>query len=109
MLSVARLEGLLPTDPNATFIADVKRLDPPADPAGTTNLLPSDAAATTKVLNPSEATRREDVKEELSKVGHVRVIGMDIVPGGQLIIVGGVDGVEDWDVARQVLGRKTEC
>jgi peroxin-1 len=102
MLSVARLEGLLPSDPNTTFVADVKRLDPPTDPAGTTNLPPSDAAATAKVLNPSEATNREEVEEELSKVGNVRVIGMDSVLGGQMIIVGGVDGVEDWDVVRQV-------
>ena len=34
MLSVARLEGLLPSDPKATLIAYVKRLDPPTDPAG---------------------------------------------------------------------------
>ena len=104
MLSVARLEGLLPSDPKAALIADVKRLDPPTDPAGTANPSPSDAAPLAKVLNPSEATKREDVKEELSKVDHVRVVGMDGVLEGQMIIVGGVDGVEDWDVVRQVLG-----
>ena len=103
MLSIARLEGLLPSDPKTTLIADVKRLDPPIDP-GAANPSPSDAAPIAKVLNPSEATKREDVKEELSKVGHVRVIGMDGVPGGQMIVIGGVDGVEDWDVVRQVLG-----
>jgi peroxin-1 len=104
MLSVARLEGLLPSDPKATLIADVKRLDPPTDPAGTANPSPSEAAPIAKVLNPSEATKREDVNEELSKVDHVRVVGMDGVLEGQMIIVGGVDGVEDWDVVRQVLG-----
>ncbi|KAI0280178.1 AAA-domain-containing protein [Russula aff. rugulosa BPL654] len=100
MLSVARLEGLLPSDPKATLIADVKRFDPPTDPAGTANPSPSDAAPIAKVLNPSEATKREDVNEELSKVDHVRVVGMDGVLEGQMIIVGGVDGVEDWDVVR---------
>ena len=104
MLSVARLEGLLPSDPNTTFIGDVKRIDPPTDPAGVTNPPPSDTAAIAKVLNPREATKREDVEEELLKIGHVKVIGMDGVPEGQMIIVGGVDGVEDWDVVRQVLG-----
>jgi peroxin-1 len=104
MLSVARLEGLLPSDPKTTLVADVKRLDPPTDPAGAANPSPSDAAPIAKVLNPSEAAKREDVKEDLSKVGHVRVVGMDGVLGGQMIIVGGVDGVEDWDVVRQVLG-----
>ena len=109
MLSVARLEGLLPSDPNITFIGDVKRLDPPTDPASTTNPPPSDAAAIPKVLNPSEATKREDDKAEPSKVDHVRVIGMDGVLDGHMIIVGGVDRVEDWDVVRQVLGlRNTE-
>jgi peroxin-1 len=103
MLSVARLEGSLPSDPKTTLIADVKRLDPPTDPAGTANPSPSDAAPIAKVLNPSEATKREDVKEELSRVGLVRVVGMDGVLEGQMIIIGGVDGVEDWDVVRQVL------
>ena len=109
MLSVACLEGLLPSDPNTTFIGDVKRLDPLTDPAGTTNPPPSDSAAIAKVLNPSEATKREDNKAEPSKVDHVRVIGMDGVLDGHMIIVGGVDRVEDWDVVRQVLGlRNTE-
>ena len=103
MLSVARLEGLLPSDPTTTLVADVRRLDPPTDPAGAANPPTSDAVPITKVLNPSEATKREDVKEQLSKVGHVRVVGMDGVLEGQMIIVGGVDGVEDWDVVRQVL------
>jgi peroxin-1 len=104
MLSVARLEGLLPPDTETALIADVKRLDPPTDPAGAANPSPSDAAPIAKVLNPSEATKREDVTEELSKAGHARVVGMDGVPEGQMIIVGGVDEVEDWDVVRQVLG-----
>jgi peroxin-1 len=104
MLSVARLEGLLPSDPKTTLIADVKRLDPPTDPAGAANLSLSDAAPIAKVLNPSEATKREGAKEEPLKVGHVRVVGMDGVLEGQMVIVGGVDGVEDWDVVRQVLG-----
>ena len=103
MLSLARLEGLLPPDPKTTLIADVKRLDPPTDPSGAADLTPSDAAPVAKVLNPSEATKREDVKEELSKVGHVRIVGVEGVPGNQMIIVGDVDGVEDWDVVRQVL------
>lgn len=107
MLSVARLEGLLPSDPKTTLIAHVKRLDPPTDPAGAANPSPSDALPIAKVLNPSEATKREDdVKEGLSKVGHVRVIGLDGVPEGQMIVVGGVDGVEDWDVVRQVLSSR---
>ena len=104
MLSVARLEGLLPSDPNTTFIGDVKRLGPPTDPAGTTNPAPSNAAAIAKVLNPSETTKREDDQAEPSEVDHVRVVGIDGVLDGQMIIVGGVDGVEDWDVVRQVLG-----
>lgn len=102
MLSVARLEGSLPSDPNITLIADVKRLDPPTDPVSTANLPPSDATAVAKVLNPGEAAKREDVKEEQSKASHVGVIGLDSMPEGQMIVLG-VDGVEDWDVVRQVL------
>jgi len=104
MLSVARLEGLLPSDPETTLIADVKRLDPPPEPAGAPNPPPSDAAPIARVLNPVEAKKREVVKEEILEDGHVRVVGTDGVQGGQMIIVGGVAGVEDWDVVRQVLG-----
>jgi peroxin-1 len=100
MLSVARLEGLLPPDPNATLIAHVRRLVPPTDPADATNLPPPDVPAVARVLNPSEATKREDVKEAHSKAGDVRVIGLDGVLEGQMIIVGGVDGVGDWDVVQ---------
>lgn len=100
MLSVARLEGSLPHDPNATLIAHVKRLVPPPDPADATNLPPSDAPAVVRVLNPSEVTKREDVKEEASKAEHLKVVGFACVPEDQMIIVGGVHGVEDWDVVQ---------
>ena len=100
MLSVARLDGSLPHDPNATFNARVKRLVPPTDPADATNLPLSDAPAVARVLNPSEATKREDVKEEHSKAEHVRVIGLACVPGGQMTIIGGMRDVEDWDVVQ---------
>ena len=100
MLSVARLEGSLPHDPNATLTAHVKRLVPPADPADATNLPPSDAPAVARILNPSEATKREDVKEVPSKAEHLKVVGLAGVPEDQMIIVGGVHGVEDWDVVR---------
>jgi peroxin-1 len=102
MLSVARLEGLLPPDPNVALVGHVKRLDPPTDPAGVSNPPSLDAPAKAKVLNPSEAIKQEDVKEELSKSGPVNVIGLDGVPECQMIIVGEVDGVEDWDVAQYV-------
>ena len=101
MLSSARLEGLLPSDPNAILIGNVKRLVPPTDPAANaSNLAPSDAPTVAKVLNPGEAAKRENVREEQSKSGHVRVIGSDGVPEGQMIIVGGVGEVEDWDVVQ---------
>lgn len=100
MLSVARLEGLLPSDPNTSLIGNVKRLAPPTDPAGATNQAPSDAPAVAKVLNPSEATKRENVKGEQSKDGYAKVIGLDGVPEGQMIVAGGMDGVEDWDVVQ---------
>jgi peroxin-1 len=100
MLKVARLEGSLPSDSNTTIIGNVKRLAPPTDPAGATNPSPPDAPAVAKVLNPSEATKREDAKEEQSKDVSVRVIGLDGLLGGQIVIVGGVDDVEDWDVVR---------
>jgi peroxin-1 len=100
MLSAARLEGLLPPDPNTTLIARVRRLIPPTDPADATNLPPPDVPAVARVLNPSEATKREDVKEAHSKAGDVRVIGLDGMLEGQMIIVGGVDGVGDWDVVQ---------
>ncbi|KAH9996691.1 P-loop containing nucleoside triphosphate hydrolase protein [Russula compacta] len=83
ILSVARLEGSLPSDPNITLIGNVKRLDPPTDPAN--------AAAVAKVLNPGEATKREDVKEEQSKASHVRVIGLDSMPEGQMIVLEWMD------------------
>lgn len=100
MLGVARLEGSLPHDPNAILIAHVKRLVPPADPVDATNLSPSDAPAVARVLNPSEATKREDVREDPSKAEHLKVVGLAGVPEDQMIIVGGVHGVEDWDVVR---------
>jgi peroxin-1 len=98
MLSVARLEGLLPHDPNATLIAHTKCLVPPPDPADATKLPPSDEPAVARVLNPSEVTKREDANEEASKAEHLRVVGLAGVPEDQMIIVGGVHGVEDWDV-----------
>ena len=101
MLSAARLEDLLPSDPNEILIGHVKRLIPPTDPAANaSNLAPSDAPAVAKVLNPGEAAKREDAQEERSKSGHVRVIGLDGVPEGQTIIIGGVGEVEDWDVVQ---------
>jgi hypothetical protein len=99
MLNVACLEGLLPSVPNTALLGDVKRLIPPIDPADS-NLPPSDAPAVARVLNPSEAVKREDVKEELKKNSSVKVIGLDGVPEGQMIAVGEVDGVGDWDVVR---------
>lgn len=103
MLCDARLEDLLPSDPNTILIGRVKRLDPPTDPEPASNPPSSDAPAVAKVLNPNEATKREDAKGEPSRAGKVRVIGLEIIPEGQTIIVGGVDGVQDWDVVRQVL------
>ena len=101
MLSSARLEGLLPSDPNAFLIGNVKRLVPPTDPAANaSNLTPSDEPTVAKMLNPGDAAKRGDVQEEQSKSGHVRVIGLDGVPEGQMIIVGGVGEVEDWDVVQ---------
>jgi hypothetical protein len=101
MLSSARLEGLLPSDPNAILVGNVRRLVPPADPApNTSNPAPPDEPAVAKVLNPSEAAKREDVHGEQSKSSHVRVIGFDGVPEGQMIIIEGVGEVEDWDVAQ---------
>jgi len=102
VLGVARLEGLLPPDPNATLIGHVKRLGPPTDPAGVPNPHSSDIPAVSKVLNPSDAIKQEDVREELSESGHASVIGLDGVPEGQMIIVGEADRVEDWDVAQYV-------
>jgi hypothetical protein len=99
ILNLARLEGLLPRVPNTTLLGDVKRLIPPTDPADS-NPAPSDAPAVAKVLNPSEAMKREDIKEELRKNSSVKVIGLDGIPEGQMIAVGEVDGVEDWDVVR---------
>jgi peroxin-1 len=99
MLSVARLEGSLPHDPIATLSAHVKRLVPPSDPEDATSLPSSDTPAVARVLNPSEVTKREDVKEA-SKVEHLNVVGLAGVPADQMIIVGGVHGVEDWDVVQ---------
>lgn len=99
MLNVARLEGLLPSVPNTALLGDVKRLIPPTDPADASPPS-SDAPPVAKVLNPSEATKREDIKEEPRKNGIVKVIGLDGIPEGQMIAVGGVDGVSDWDVVR---------
>lgn len=99
MLNVARLEGLLPSDPNTALIGDVKRLIAPTDPADS-NSPPPDAPAVAKVLNPSESMKREDVKEQPRNNHSVKVIGVDGVPEGQMIAVGEVDGVGDWDVVR---------
>ncbi|KAI0249217.1 P-loop containing nucleoside triphosphate hydrolase protein [Lactifluus subvellereus] len=107
MLNVARLEGLLPSDPNTPLIGDVKRLIPPTDPADS-NSPPSDAPAVAKVLNPSDSMKREDVKEQPRNNHGVKVIGVDGVPEGQMIAVGEVDGVGDWDVVRLTISADSE-
>jgi hypothetical protein len=96
MLNVARLEGLLPSVPNTAILGDVKRLIPPIDPADASPP-PSDAPPVAKVLNPSEALKREDIKEEPRTV---KVIGLNGIPEGQMVAVGEVDGVSNWDVVR---------
>ena len=101
MLSVYRLDGLLPPDPKTSLVGDVKRLPPPTDPTDSNPPSP-DIPAVAKVLNPSEATKRNVTKVPIED-GKVKLVGIDSVPGGQIIIVGGVDGVEDWDVVRYVL------
>ncbi|KAI0262607.1 AAA-domain-containing protein [Gloeopeniophorella convolvens] len=100
MLRAARLEGTLPSDSDTVLVGDVKRLAPPTDPSET-NKPPAEAPAVPKVLNASEAAKREEKKkDEEAKDTSVRVIGLDDVPEGQVVIVGGVDAVEDWDVVR---------
>ena len=105
MLSVYRLSGLLPLDPKTSLIGDVKRLSPPTDPTDSNTPSP-DIPAVAKVLNPSEATKR-DVTEIPNEDRKVKLVGIDSVLEGQVIIVGGVDGVEDWDVVRYVLSMGT--
>ncbi|KAI9465701.1 AAA-domain-containing protein [Lactarius psammicola] len=107
MLGVYRLDGLLPPDPNTSLVGDVKRLSPPTDPTDS-NPPPPDIPAVPKVLNPSEATKRGDVTKVPKEDGKVRLVGIDSVPGGQIIIVGGVDGVEDWDVVRVTISTNPE-
>ncbi|KAH8996318.1 AAA-domain-containing protein [Lactarius akahatsu] len=98
MLGVYRLDGLLPSDPKTSLVGDVKRLSPPTDPTDS-NPPPPDIPAVAKVLNPSE-TKRADVTKVPNEDGKVKLVGINSVPEGQIIIVGGVDGVEDWDVVR---------
>ena len=105
MLSVYRLDGLLPPDPKTSLVGDVKRLSPPTDPADS-NAPSPDIPAVAKVLNPSEAIKR-DVTEIPNEDGKVKVVGIDSVPEGQIVIVGGVDSVEDWDVVRYVFSMGT--
>jgi peroxin-1 len=105
MLSVYRLDGLLPPDPKMSLVADVKRLSPPTDPTDSNPPSP-DIPAVAKVLNPSEANKR-DVTEIPNEDGKVKLVGLDGVPEGQIIIVGGVDSVEDWDVVRYVSSMET--
>lgn len=106
MLSVYRLDGLLPPDPKMSLVADVKRLSPPTDPTDSNPPSP-DIPAVAKVLNPSEANKR-DVTEIPNEDGKVKLVGLDGVPEGQIIIVGGVDSVEDWDVVRVTISADTE-
>jgi len=101
MLSIYRLDGLLPPDPQTSLVGDVKRLSPPTDPTDS-NPPPPNLSAVAKVLNPSEATKRDDVTKIPNEDGKLKLVGIDNVPEGQIIIVGGVDGVEDWDVVRCV-------
>ncbi|KAF8273433.1 AAA-domain-containing protein [Lactarius quietus] len=106
MLSVYRLDGLLPSDPKTSLVGDVKRLSPPTDPTDSNPPSP-DIPAVAKVLNPSEATKR-DITEIPNEDGKVKLVGMDSVPEGQIIIVGGVDGAEDWDIVRVTISADTE-
>ena len=105
MLSVYRLDGLLPPDPQTSLVGDVKRLSPPTDPTDSNPPSP-DIPAVAKVLNPSVATKR-DVTEIPNEDGKVKLVGIDSIPEGQIIIVGEVGGVEDWDVIRYVLSMGT--
>jgi peroxin-1 len=105
MLSLYRLDGLLPPDSKTSLVGDVKRLSPPTDPTDSSPPSP-DIPAVAKVLNPSEATKR-DVTKVPNEDGKVKLVGIDSVPDGQIIIVGSVDGVEDWDVVRYVLSMGT--
>ena len=105
MLSTYRLDGVLPRDPKTSIVGDVKRLSPPTDPTDSNPPSP-DIPAVAKVLNPSEATKR-DVTEIPNEDRKVKLVGIDSVPEGQIIIAGGVDGVDDWDVIRYVLSMET--
>ncbi|KAH9006583.1 AAA-domain-containing protein [Lactarius hatsudake] len=97
MLGVYRLDGLLPSDPGTSLVGDTQQ---------TSNPPPPDIPAVAKVLNPSE-TKRADVPKVPNEDGKVKLVGIDSVPEGQIIIVGGVDGVEDWDVVRYVWGMES--
>lgn len=105
MLGVYRLDSLLPPDPKTFLVGDVKRLSSPTDPTESNPPSP-DIPAVAKVLNPSEATKR-DVTKVPNEDGKVKLVGIDSVPEGQIVIVGGVDGVEDWDVVWYVLNTGT--
>ncbi|KAI9441226.1 AAA-domain-containing protein [Lactarius indigo] len=99
MLGVYRLDGIPPSDHKTSLSGDVKRLSPPTDPTDS-NPPPPDIPAVAKVLNPSESTKRVDVTKVPNENCKVKLVGINNVPEGQIIIVGGVDGVEDWDVVR---------
>ncbi|KAI0053237.1 AAA-domain-containing protein [Auriscalpium vulgare] len=84
------------------FVGVITRLPPPIDPADAN---PDALEPVAKLLNPAEAAKRDEwekVRKEMQK-GGVRIVGIEALGEGQVVIVGGVDGVNDWDLIRMEL------
>ncbi|KAI0060488.1 AAA-domain-containing protein [Artomyces pyxidatus] len=99
LLSIAQVDGKLPKVYDGELRATIQRLVPPVDPA---EGAPQDMQPTVaRILNPGEAVKREEERERRAKEkGTVRVCATEVVPEGQVVVSGGIDGVVEWDVVQ---------
>jgi len=97
MLAELVYERKLPALDKA-YNATVRRLLPPQDPEE--SAVDAPVSPTTKVLNPGSRGDAGKVPQEKKDVWDVVLQNSSEVPFGQIVFVGGLDGVQDWDLVR---------
>lgn len=104
-----KLNRQLPVNGHA-FKGHLRRFPAPDDPSESNASAADDLASPPlpKVLNPSsaEAGKRSDGQEQQVNgrkfTKDVLIMGLNELPKGHVVIVGGIDEVRDWDLVRWV-------
>ncbi|KAA1470710.1 AAA-domain-containing protein [Dentipellis sp. KUC8613] len=99
VLRARAYEGLVPEDLN-NLRGTVRRMLPPPDPteSGTMPEEPPEEPRTLDLKGEKKADAKEDEKKK--DEWDVVVKGVDEVPPRQVVLAGGLSGVDDWDVVR---------